>query len=39
MPCRLVDSLTDTVPGLLDPEYEGTTILRNIGDHLPVDTA
>jgi len=39
MLCRLVDSLTDTVPGLLDPGCEGTAILGNVGDYLPVDRA
>ena len=39
MPCRLVDSLTDTIPALLDPGCEGTAILRNVGDYLPVDRA
>jgi hypothetical protein len=28
-----------TPPELLDPEEEGTTALRNVGEFLPVDTA
>ena len=33
VPCRLVDILTDLVLGLLDPECEGITILRIVGDY------
>jgi len=37
-PCRLINSWL-LVLGLLDPEEEGNSILRNIGNYLPVDMA